>query len=164
MRDPKPTRAMLPHSVTLWNVAGYDTVNGSQKPFYQKTFIKNVYCENKRSFRQTAEGMQAEDSFFLMIFEGVSLAYSEIMPLSGGEAPQIIERRYVTPDRFINASEEERAGMWTLTDGEDFIGLGLLDGHFSDNGRRSRKDYQITRSDAKRGMSEGIHHWEVYGA
>lgn len=153
MMSRQPARAMLPHTMTLWNLSGEVVSGGGKEKRYQKTIIRYVRYESRRRTNMLKSGGTNNDSLFLMIFSGPSAAARE-----GG-----IRREYVPPDAFLAMPPEEQAFHWTLRAG-DVVGLGALSGDISPGGDRARKDYKINMIDPIFGADGKIHHWEVTGA
>lgn len=153
MMSRQPARAMLPHTVTLWNLSGETVSGGGKTKQYQKTVIRYVRYESRRRTNMLKSGGTNTDSLFLMIFRGPSVAARE----DGGS------RNYVPPEAFLTMPPEEQAVHWTLRAG-DVVGLGGLSGDISPGGDRTRKDYKINMIDPIFGADGKIHHWEVTGA
>lgn len=149
----QPSRAALPHTATLWNLAGETVSGGGKEKRYQKTVVRYVRYESRRRVSMTQSGGTNADSLLLMIFNGPSVAMDEAGTF----------RRYVSPDEFLNAEKEEQAVLWTIQAG-DVVGLGRIDGTISPGGSRARKDYRISGVDPIYGADGQIHHWEVTGA
>lgn len=155
----KPSRKLLPHTITLWNYTGKSTVvNGVKTKQYQKTIIRYVSLDFRKITNVLQTGDTTADSLFLMIFNGVSVA----MDKSGSL------RNYVSSDIFLNTPEDKQPELWTLNDGDDFISIGQIEGDlFIDGlpagGEKARKDYKIKIIDPKFGLGDSIHHWEVTG-
>lgn len=150
----KPARAALPHTVTIWNKYGERVVNGSKQSQYQRTILRYVRADfQKRTNVRASGGAENADDLFLMVFAGVSQAFSE----------DGVPRRFVPSPVFLRAGEEERAGLWTLNPGDDFVGLGIQLGEPSGGGERAAKSYKINIVDPKYGAGAEVHHWEVSG-
>ncbi len=153
MTSRQPARSRLPHTITLWNASGETVVNGGKKKQYQKTVIRYVRYESRRRTATTQSGGANEDSLFLMIFNGPSIAEGK-----GGAL-----RDFASPDIFLTMEPEDRGKHWTLQTG-DIVGLGVISGGFSHGGDYERKDYKINIIDPVYGADGKIHHWEVTGA
>lgn len=149
----QPARTMLPHTVTLRNLTGETVSGGAKVKQYQKTVIRYVRYESRRRTNMLKSGGTNNDSLFLMIFNGPSVAAGE----DGAR------RKYAPPDVFLTMPPEEQAAHWTLRAG-DAVGLGILPGDISPGGDRARKDYKINMIDPVFGADGKIHHWEVTGA
>lgn len=149
----QPSRSRLKQTVTLWNRYGEAVVDGACQTLWQKTTFRYVRTEIRRRTNMMATGDQEADSLLLFIFNGPSVAVGE----------DGVRRKYVEPHTYQNASDGQRAVLWTLREG-DFIGLGKCEGDPSEGGERVRKDYRVTIVDPKRGDGTEIHHWEVSGA
>lgn len=153
MKSRQPARAMLPHTVTLWNMAGETVAGGGKERWHQKTVVRYVRYESRRRTNTMQSGGTNADSLFLMIFNGPSVAAGE----DGGP------RQFTPPETFLTMPPEEQAFYWTLRAG-DVVGLGRIDGDPSPGGDRARKDYKINMIDPIYGPDGKIHHWEVTGA
>lgn len=149
----QPARSRLPHTITLWNASGETVSNGGKEKQYQKTVIRYVRYESRRRTATTQSGGANEDSLFLMIFNGPSIAEGEDGALQD----------FVPPDIFLTMNPEDREKHWTLQT-DDIVGLGTTSGDFSHGGDYERKDYKINIIDPIYGADGKIHHWEVTGA
>ncbi len=153
MTSRQPARSKLPHTITLWNASGEAVVNGGKEKQYQKTVIRYVRYESRRRKTTIQSGGANEDSLFLMIFNGPSVAEGE----SG------VLRDFAPSSTFLTMKQEDRERHWTLQPG-DIVGLGTVLGDFSHGGDYERKDYKINIIDPIYGSDGKIHHWEVTGA
>ncbi len=153
MTSRQPARSKLPHTITLWNASGEAVVNGGKEKQYQKTVIRYVRYESRRRKTTIQSGGANEDSLFLMIFNGPSVAEGE----SG------VLRDFAPSSTFLTMKQEDRERHWTLQPG-DIVGLGTVLGDFSHGRDYERKDYKINIIDPIYGADGKIHHWEVTGA
>lgn len=152
----KPRRAILPHTITLWCWTGKERVrNGAKKKTYNKYYVK--YCRYDET--NALAGTVNLGNLYFEIYNGVSVVTNA---LNGAVC------EHAAPDVYLTASADRQKELFTLNMGDDFAGLGMIEGGFADNGdisaggERRRKDYLINTVDAKYGAGGVIHHWEVY--
>jgi len=147
----KPSRAALPHAITLWNWTGKgEVVNGAKVRQYNKVYVKYMRCDETNSLAGTVN----LGNLYFEIYNGVS----EVRNPDGALCT------YVPPHVYLNAPENKQKTLWTLNMDDDFFGIGVIaDENPSTGGERNRKDYIINNVDAKTGFDGSVHHWEVYG-
>lgn len=145
----KPSRSSLPHTITLFN----STVIDGPK-IYQPTIIRYVRYDFRKQTNVLMTGNTNADALDLLIFNGVSVATDDMGAI----------RKFVPAHIFLQASDGEKIGMWTLNAGDDYVGIGIVEGPPSKGGEDRRKDYSITVVDPKFGADKKVHHWEISGA
>ena len=145
----KPSRAGLPHTITLWNWTGKgEVVNGAKVRQYNKVYVKYMRCDETNSLAGTVN----LGNMYFEIYNGVSVVTNEKGCVC----------KYAPPYEYLNAADQSK--LWTLNMDDDFFGIGVIaDENPSTGGERNRKDYIINNVDAKTGFDGSVHHWEVYG-
>ncbi|MCL2517929.1 MAG: hypothetical protein FWF15_05140 [Oscillospiraceae bacterium] len=149
MTSRKPNKNALPHTVTVWNWTGNETVlNGAKVKEFNKVYVNYARYDKTSMIADSA----IFGNIYLEIYNGVNVVTN-----AKGEFC-----KYVEPEVYLNASDKSR--LWTINTGDDYLGLGkIFDKNPSFGGERARKDYVISACDEKYGYDGLIHHWEVNG-
>lgn len=147
-----------PHSVTIYNViqeTDLETFEDVEKAYV--TILNGVFLDAVKAVNVRTSGLESADAVSLFI----PFSVEAVDAVTGNP------KSYLQPQEFWAATDEDRAGHWTLSvegnGGETFFVKGEHDEPVN-VARALDESYNVTKVDMKDFGSARMQHWEVGGA
>lgn len=138
-----PSHRMMPHTITLFNYVG--EVNGEAT--FNKTIIRGVMIDENFGARQSMQGLSADDTAALYIFDVNASAESE----------EGFEREYLSHAEW--QENEAKSMYWTLCE-KDYFVMGETDVSVP----YDIKSFKINHYQRYDMGTRKMRHFEVYGS